>query len=159
MKSLIEGILDALYPPFSRFMNRLTFRYAACGGANTLFDIVLFYLSYQHVFRKQVLHLPFMAVSPHIAALLLSFCITFPVGFLLNRYIVFKGSLINGRVQLMRYSMTVSVSMLLNYFFLKLFVDGLRWYATPAKVVTTAIVIVFSYLSQSYFTFKVRRYR
>jgi len=159
MVARIESILDALYPPFSRLMNRLTFRYAACGGTNTLLDIILFFLSYQFVFRKQMLHLPFMAISPHIAAFLLSFCITFPVGFLLNRYVVFKGSMIAGRVQLVRYGMTVSMSLFLNYVFLKLFVDGLGWYATPAKVVTTAIVICFSYVSQSYFTFKVREYR
>jgi putative flippase GtrA len=74
----------------------------------------------------------------------------------LNRYVVFKGSMIAGRVQLMRYTLTVTLSLLLNYFFLKLFVDGLHWYPTPAKIVTTVIAIVFSYLSQSYFTFKVR---
>ncbi len=140
-------------------MDRLTFRYAACGGTNTLLDILLFYFSYHVVFRKEILHLPFVSISPHIAAFLLSFCITFPLGFLLNRYVVFKGSMIAGRVQLMRYALTVTLSLLLNYYFLKLFVDGMGWYAMPAKIVTTAIVIVFSYLSQSYFTFKVRKYR
>lgn len=159
MVARIENILDALYPPFSRFMNRLTFRYAACGGSNTLLDILLFFFSYHLLFRKEVLHLPFVSISPHIAAFLFAFCITFPVGFLLNRYVVFKGSMIAGRVQLMRYTLTVFISLLINYFFLKLFVDGFGWYATPAKVVTTAIAIAFSYVSQSYFTFKVREYR
>jgi putative flippase GtrA len=158
MVARIEHILDFLYPPFSRLMNRLTFRYAACGGSNTVLDILLFFLSYHFIFRREVLHLPFVAISPHIAAFLLSFCITFPIGFLLNRYIVFKGSMIAGRIQLVRYTLTVCLSLLLNYFFLKLFVDGLGWYATPAKIVTTGIVIAFSYLSQMYFTFKVKEY-
>jgi putative flippase GtrA len=156
MIARIESILDFLYPPFSRFMNRLTFRYAACGGSNTLLDILLFFFGYHFVFQKRMFRLPFVTISPHIAAFIFSFCITFPIGFILNRYVVFKGSLIAGRVQLMRYTLTVTLSLLLNYFFLKLFVDGLHWYPTPAKIVTTAIAIVFTYLSQSYFTFKVR---
>jgi putative flippase GtrA len=52
--------------------------------------------------------------------------------------------------------MLVATCIVLNYIFLKLFVDGLGWYATPSKIVTTAIVAVFSYFSQRNFTFKVK---
>jgi putative flippase GtrA len=90
---------------------------------------------------------------------MLSFCITFPIGFLLNRYVVFQGSVIAGRVQFFRYGITVIVSILLNYMFLKLFVEGLKLYPTIAKILTTFIVVGFSYISQSYFTFKVKSYR
>jgi len=43
---------------------------------------------------------------------------------------------------------------LLNYIFLKLFVDYFGWFATPAKIVTTFFVVIFSYTSQKNFTFK-----
>jgi len=159
MTGIIEKLLDQTYPFFSRFMNRMTYRYAACGGSNTLLDIFLFFISYNFIFRKQMVHLPFVTISPHIASFLLSFCVTFPIGFLLNRYVVFKGSVIAGRIQLFRYSLTVLGSLFLNYVFLKLFVEVLHMYPTIAKIITTFIVVAFSYLSQSYFTFKVRSIR
>ncbi len=159
MTQRIEQFIDFFYPPFSRFMNRMTFRYAACGGANTLFDIFLFFISYNFVFDKHIVRLPFISISPYIAAFMLSFCITFPIGFLLNRYVVFQGSVIAGRIQFFRYGVTVVVSLLLNYLFLKLFVEWLGLFPTVAKILTTFIVVGFSYLSQSYFTFKVKSYR
>lgn len=159
MTHKIEQFIDFFYPPFSRFMNRMTFRYAACGGANTLFDIFLFFISYNFIFDKQIVNLPFISISPYIAAFMFSFCITFPIGFLLNRFVVFQGSVIAGRVQFFRYGITVVVSILLNYMFLKLFVEGLKLYPTVAKILTTFIVVGFSYISQSYFTFKVKSYR
>jgi len=159
MTQKIEQIIDFFYPPFSGFMNRMTYRYAACGGANTIFDIFLFFISYNFIFDKQIVRLPFISISPYIAAFMLSFCITFPIGFLLNRYVVFQGSVIAGRVQFFRYMVTVVVSILLNYLFLKLFIEGLGLFPTIAKIMTTFIVVGFSYISQSYFTFKVKSYR
>jgi putative flippase GtrA len=159
MTHRIEQFIDFFYPLFARFMNRMTFRYAACGGANTLFDIFLFFVSYNFIFDKKIVELPFISISPYIAAFMLSFCITFPIGFLLNRYVVFQGSVIAGRIQFFRYGVTVVVSILLNYLFLKVFVEGLGLYPTVAKILTTVIVVAFSYISQSYFTFKVKSYR
>jgi putative flippase GtrA len=152
----IEHILDFFYPPFRRIMNRLTFRYAACGSANTALDIFLFFIGYNFVFKKKLVVLPFVTISPHIAAFLFSFCITFPIGFLLMRYIVFQGSPISGRVALFRYFLTVTISILLNYIFLKLFVERFGIFPTIAKIMTTFIVVGFSYASQRYFTFKIR---
>ncbi|NDC76669.1 MAG: GtrA family protein [Chitinophagia bacterium] len=159
MRRIIDTLLDRLYPPFRSFINPMAFRYAACGGSNTAFDIFLFYIAYNFIFRKALLHLPFLTISPHIAAFLLSFSVTFPIGFCLNRYIVFRDSVIAGRVQLFRYSLTVSMSLVLNYIVLKFLVEWMGWYPTLAKIAATAISIVFSYLSQSYFTFRVKSYR
>jgi putative flippase GtrA len=138
MKNLIENTLDFFYPIVSRFMNKMTYRYVACGAANTILDI---------------------SISPYIAAFMLSFSITFPIGFLLSRYVVFQGSPMTGRIQLFRYFLTVLICIFLNYVFLKLFIEKFHFYPTVAKIFTTGIVIVFSYLSQSYFTFKVKSYR
>ncbi len=159
MQSQIESILDFTYSPFRRIMNRMTFRYAVCGGANTVLDIMLFFVSYNFIFRKQMIVLPIITISPHIAAFMLSFCVTFPIGFALNRYVVFRGSVIAGNVQLFRYTLTVIISILLNYVFLKFFVETMGFYPTIAKIATTFIVVGFSYLSQSYFTFKVKTFR
>ncbi|MEO6733117.1 MAG: GtrA family protein [Ferruginibacter sp.] len=131
-----------------------TFRYAACGGANVVLDITLFFILYNFVFQKQIVHLGFVAFQPHTAAFLFSFFITFPIGFLLSKYIVWTDSNMKGHVQLFRYFVIVLMNILLNYFFIKTFVEYFHVYPTIAKLMTTVIVIVFSYLSQKHYTFK-----
>jgi putative flippase GtrA len=44
--------------------------------------------------------------------------------------------------------------LILNYIFLKLFVEVFGWYPTPSKLATTVFVVAFSYFMQKYFTFK-----
>ncbi len=131
-----------------------TFRYAACGGTNTLLDIFIFFYSYNYILHKQVLHIGLLAFKPYVAAFMMSFTISFPTGFLLNRYVVFPGSSLHGRVQLFRYFLLVLICILLNYIFIRLFVEAFHIYPTVGKIITTGIVVVFSYLAQKHFTFK-----
>lgn len=132
-----------------------TFRYAACGGGNTALDILLYFITYNFIVDKQIVHLGFVAISPHIAAFVFVFPITFSIGFLLSKYITFTDSTLRGRVQLFRYGLTVFGSIVLNYVLLKLFVESFGWYPTVSKIVTTVIVVGYSYLCQKYFTFKI----
>ena len=157
MKRLIENILDLFYPFFNKIFDKTTFRYAACGGANTIFDLLLFFLIYNFILQKQFIFLPFITVSPHIAAFLLAFCISFPTGFLLNKTIVFQDSYLRGRVQLFRYFLTVCLSLFLNYIFLKFFVERLHFYPTLSKFLTTFFVVGVSFISQRYFSFKTNK--
>src|SRR5215203_1257844 len=123
MISVIENTLDFFYPLFRKVMNRQTFRYAACGACNTVLDIFLFFVSYNFIIKKQVVYVGFLAFQPYIAAFFLAFMVTFPIGFFLMRNIVFQGSTIRGRIQLFRYFLTVTISIFLNYIFIKLFVE------------------------------------
>ena len=146
----IEKLILWFYPPFKKYIPEQTFKYAATGGANTILDILLYYIFYNFVLKKEILDLGFYAISPHIAAFLMSFVITFPTGFILAKFISFPGSYLRKRIQLLRYGLTVTGSILFNYFFLKLFVEVCGWYATPSKIATTLIVIIFSYTAQKY---------
>lgn len=157
LKQLIICALDFFYTPVQKWVNKQTFRYIACGGANTLLDILLYFLSYHYIFKKEIVHTPLISISPYIAAFIFSFSITFPSGFYLMRNIVFTGSYLRGRVQLFRYFLLVVASVLANYFFIKLFVEKFEFYPTIAKIITTIIVISFSYVSQRYFTFRVKK--
>jgi len=159
LKNAITSWIDFFYPPFRRIMPLHTFRYAACGGSNVFLDIFLYFIFYNFVLQKQVLDLGFIAFQPHIAAFLLSFILTFPIGFLLSRYIVWTDSLILWHVQLFRYFVVVLINLVLNYVFIKFFVEYLRIYPTISKLLTTVIVIIFSYLSQKHFTFRVTKLR
>ncbi len=154
IRDLINSIIDFFYPPFKRFLSIETFRYAATGGANLVLDIVLYFLFFHYVILEQNLDLGFVVISPHIAAFLLVFPITFTTGFLLAKYITFTQSALRGKKQLLRYGMTVIGSILLNYLLLKLFVEKMDIYPTPSKMITTALVVAYSYIAQKYFTFK-----
>jgi putative flippase GtrA len=134
-----------------------TFRYAVCGGSNMFLDIFIYFISYNYILHKQILDLGFIAFKPHIAALWMAFFISFPVGFLLSKYIVFDTSQLRGRVQLFRYLLIVGVNLILNYAFLKTLVEYLGFYPTIARVFTTCIIVTFSFLSQKHFTFKERK--
>jgi putative flippase GtrA len=46
------------------------------------------------------------------------------------------------------------VCIVLNYVLLKLFVEQFGWYPTPSMIITTGIVVLFSYLSQRHYSFK-----
>lgn len=157
MIKIIHNILDFFYPLFKRFFDKTTYYYAACGGLNTLFDLFLFFISYNFILKKQIVELPFIAVSPHIAAFIIAFFFSFPTGFLLMRYVVFRSSYLKGRVQLFRYFLSVCISLLLNYIFLKIFVEQLYFYPTFSKLIITFIVVGFSYLAQKYFSFKTEK--
>ena len=154
MKRRIEYFLDLVYPFFSKFFDKTTFRYAACGGTNTLFDLFLFFMTYNFILKKQNVDLSVVVVSPHIASFLLAFLVSFPTGFYLNKTIVFQESYLRGRVQLFRYFLTVCMSLFLNYVFLKFFVEQLHIYPTVSKFITTFFVVGVSYVSQKYFSFK-----
>ncbi len=131
-----------------------TFRYAACGGFNTVLDITLFFVSYNFILKKQAVHIGPLTIGAHIAAFLIGFMITFPIGFYLSRYVVFQETSVKKATQLAKYFTVVFGCLILNYAFLKLFVDLFGWYPTPSKILTTVFVVAFSYVSQKNFTFK-----
>lgn len=162
MKKQVENIqislqssIDFFYPPFSSWISKQNFRYVACGGSNTLADIVLYFLAYNLIFKKQIVTLYFISISPYIAAFLLVFPITFLTGFLLSRYIVFPESAEKKkRIQLVKYLSVVSICILLNYGFLKFFIEQLHWWPLPSKLLTTLFVVLFSYGAQKKFAFR-----
>jgi putative flippase GtrA len=154
IRSFILSFVDLFYPPFKKVMTLQMFRYAACGGGNTFFNIGLYYIIYHYILKEQILELGFTAVSPHIAAFLIAFCITFPIGFYLSMYVVFQGSYLRRRIQLLRYFGVALACIFLNYFLLKIFVEKFGWYPTPSLMVTTGFVILFSYVSQRHFSFR-----
>lgn len=157
VRRFILSAIDFFYSPFKKLIPLQTFRYAAAGGANTVFDITLFSIGYNLIFKKHNFDIAHFTLSPHIAALIFAFCFSLPSGFYLNRYVVFQDSGLRRRSQLMRYLLVVFICIVFNYLLLKLFVDYFGWYPTPSKILTTALVIIFSYSSQTYFFFRIKQ--
>lgn len=157
MRKRIFKVIDYFYPPFKKILPIQTFRYAVCGGGNLVLDIFLFYISYNFILQKKVVHLGIIAMEPYNAALIMAFCVTFPLGFLLSKYIVFNGSHLRTYVQLVRYVLIVAINLFLNYALLNILVQYLHFYPTIAKIFITVFIVIFSYLSQKHFTFRVKK--
>ena len=155
IKNKIIALIDFFYPPFKKMMDIQTFRYAAAGGSNTVFDIVLYSIAHNFILQKEIVHFGSVAISPYIAAFLITFPITFVTGFLLARYVVFpEASETKKRIQMTKYLIIVLFCIILNYVFLKFFVEVIGWWPLPAKIATTFIVVAFSYFSQKRFAFR-----
>lgn len=157
MKQKLTSLLDTFYPPFRGLMPLQTFRYAACGGINTMLGLAVYFISYTFLLSGKNFDFGFFAFKPHVAALFFSTCISFVVGFSLNKYVVFTSSNLKGRIQLFRYFLSFMLNLVINYLLLKLFVELLLWHAFISQVITTIIIITFSYLSQKHFSFKVNK--
>lgn len=157
MRQVIYTILDVFYPPFRKLMPVQTFRYAACGGINTVIGLLVYFIGYRYVFEKEIFDFGFFAFKPHIAALFLSFVVSFCLGFLLNKFIVFTTSTLRGRIQLFRYGFTFVVNLVINYLLLKLLVEVVHWQAMLSQVITTIIIVTISYLTQKHFSFRTKK--
>lgn len=152
---IIRGI-DRLYiRPVAAILPRQLFRYAACGGFTyLLFDPLCYALLYNFLVGYRYFDLGFVVVSPHIAAMILVFPCTFFVGFWLNRYVTFRQSPLGTGTQLFRYLLSIVGSIVLTYVGLKFFVEVCGIWPTPAKVLTTLLTMIYSFLAAKYFTFR-----
>ena len=152
----ITALIDWFYiRPVAVLMPRQTFRYAVCGGITYLvLDPVFYFLIYNYVVAHRFFDLGLVVLSPHIAAMLLVFPITFFNGFWLNRNVAFRHSPVRTHTQLLRYLLSIGGSVLLTYAGLKFFVEACGIWPTPAKVVTTLVTMVYSFLAAKYFTFR-----
>lgn len=150
--------MDFFYPIFKPFLSRQNYYYAAVGGSNMVLDLTLYFISYNFIFKKEVLQITEkIAFEPYIAAFIFAFIFTFPLGFALSKYIVWSESNIRGRIQLFRYFLLVLSNIFLNYILLKFFVEICHFYPTVSKLLTIIIVVTFSYLTQKHFTFRVKK--
>jgi hypothetical protein len=154
MAVYITRFIDFFYPPFKRFMTVDFFRYVVCGSSIVAFDWILYFIVYNFVIQRNPVELPFITFTPYIAALLLTFPITFMLGFYLSRNVTFSGSPLRGRIQLFRYMVIVFINLVINYIGLKIFVELLRIFPTPSKMLTTVFTTLFSYFAQKHYSFK-----
>ena len=155
MKDVLLKIIDAGYFIFKNIIPLKTYRYAVCGGSNLVLDTVLYFICFQYILKKQNYDFFVVVLSPHIASLFFVFPITFMVGFLLNRFIVFPESKLSMSTQFIRYFSVGIFTLLMSYFLMKVFVDVFQFYPTPSRLLTTVTTVLFSYIMQNKFSFKI----
>ncbi|AOM77541.1 GtrA family protein [Pedobacter steynii] len=161
MRKALLRLIDFFYPPFSRWLSLHTFRYLVSGGTTAASGIVVYYIVYNWVLHQEdvklsIPYLPNLITAP-VAALAIESLITFCIGFILNKYLIFTKSNLKGRIQLFRYGSVFVTNILLNLAMLKVLVEAFGFYPTISKIIITVILTIFSYFSQKYFTFKVRK--
>lgn len=149
----IRQFLDLFFPLFKKLMDKQTYYYLACGGSNTLFGLAIFYYFENFIFHQKSIDVGF-EIHAHIAAFIISFSITFPIGFFTSKYVVWDDSELAGKKQLFRHLTFVVLSVFLNYGLLKLFVEFFNWWPFPSQVLTTSIIVIFSYITQKFISFK-----
>lgn len=151
----IIRVIDWFYVwPVASVLPRQVFRYAVCGGLNVVFGWVCYFLIYNFLLDKELLDFGFVAVSAHVAAMLITFPLTFFAGFWLNRNVAFLRSPIPSGTQLFRYLLSVAGSLAVNYFCLKFFVEACHIWATPSQMLATCVTAVYSFFAAKYFTFR-----
>lgn len=99
----------------------------------------------------------FFHMQYYIVSFFIAFAISFPIGFLLNKYIVFQTSNLKGRVQLFRYAIMTGLNIFLNYALLHLFVGVWDFWSTPSQAAITVILAVLSYFAQNFFSFREKK--
>ncbi|HTO16494.1 MAG TPA: GtrA family protein [Edaphocola sp.] len=157
LKNSLIAIIDFFYfPVFHKWIPLKTFRYAACGGGNALFNLVLYAISYNFIFLNDIVHIGPISMTRYIAAFVFALIFSFPIGFILNKFVVFSSSHLKGRIQLFRYGLVTGLSILGNYLLLHFFAGYCGFWATPSQALTTIILSVSSYFAQTYFSFRAK---
>ena len=154
--SIIHRILDFFYPLVKRLFDQTTYYYAVCGVGNLVLSWILFFVFFQYVFKKQFFHLDFFnfTFSAYTLSAIACFLISFALGFVLMKYIVFTESGLKGRVQFFRYAVSAMISGLVSWVLLKLFIEVFNFFPSLANILASCLVVIVSYLLQRKFTFK-----
>ncbi len=179
-RHIIVGLIDFFHKPFAKYIPTQTFRYLACGGSNTVLNWAIYSFAYNILLRRADVHItgwlnsvmlfffsgmiahgnnpgiaePFN-ITGEVGAYVISFCISFPIGFILSRYIVFPESNLHGRVQFFRYVMATATLILMTYVLIKVFAITLPMVrADISYIFVMVITAVLSYFTQRFFTFK-----
>ncbi len=140
-----------------------TFRYAACGGGTALLNLIVFFIANNFLLPGQVsyiLDLPIIGIikmQHYTAAFIIALVVSFPIGFALNKYVVFQQSHLKGRVQLFRYGVMTGLNIFLNWALLHFFAGMLGFWNTPSQALTTAILAILSYFAQTHFSFRSKK--
>lgn len=155
-RNIILAVIDFCHRPFARIIPTQTFRYLACGGANTVFNIFIYSVAYNFVLHKSDTHIyGIFNMKAEVGAYIIAFCISFPAGFILSRHIVFPESNLHGRIQFFRYIITTASFILLNYLLIKAFAFCLPMVFPSVRYTIICIILsILSYISQRRFTFK-----
>lgn len=154
IRTSILTLIDFFYPPFKKVVGQQTFRYAVCGGSNALLNLLIFSLSYNLIFHTDIIYILGLPITRYIASYIVALSVSFPIGFCLNKYVVFQQSNLQGKTQLMRYGALTFSTIFLDYLLLHLLIGYFKLWATGSQAFIIIILSLISYLVQTHYSFK-----
>lgn len=158
IRKVLLSIIDFFYPIFKGFLPIKTYRYGVCGGGVALLNLFIYAFCNHFVVPKDsTIDLGFIQMQYYTGSFIIALMITFPIGFILNRYIVFPDSNLRIRTQLFRYGFMTAVNIILNYSLLHLLVGYWQLWPTPSQACITIFLALLSYLAQNYFSFRIKK--
>ena len=152
MYSLTDKVLDIFYPMLRGVMTKQVYRFLAVGGVCFAVNILIFHSSYHWVYKPYQISTPYLPA--YMFAFFTSLAITILLGFFLNYYFVFHGSVLERRVQFFRFSYSTLLEAIAGYYLMRFFVEKLLWFPTLALIVNVAIVQTVNYFIQRDYSFK-----
>ncbi len=155
LKNTIQYFLELFYPLFRKLMTYEVYAYLAVGGANTVFNILLFALLYQFVLPEAGIMLYKFHFESYTISLVVAFLATVPTGFWLAKHFAFKVNRNHGKThnQLFKYFIVVLQGLGADYLLLLALITIVGLHPTVAKIFSTVIVVTVNFLLQKYFTF------
>jgi hypothetical protein len=150
----ILTVLDFFHKPFKRILTQQQFRYLASGGFQAFLDAFLYFIGYNYILRRHPFYIGNYEIQAYTAQFWLQFPVIFFVGFFASKYVVFPGSHLKTSSQFFRFILVVGLCMFLGLYILKFFVEICHIYPTVAKLTTTMVVSIVSYVVQRLFAFK-----
>lgn len=169
VQNTILKLIDFFHPPFRKWIPIQTFRYLACGGGVTVLGLFIYFLAYNFFLpdyvhletingkEEELVRMGKLSITRYIAAYVISFLFSFPIGFFLSKFVVFQESHLKGRVQLFRYATLQFINIILNYSLLHVFAGWCGLWATPSQTLTTVLIAVFSYFFQRHISFRTKK--
>ena len=134
------------------------FRYLISAGLATWVDVVVYFVSFNYLYKKEDIDIfGFYTVSAPTASLILSYTIGLLTNFTLTKFLVFKESELETHKQLFRYVMVAILVLCLNYFLMSFLIRQLEWYPTLARAVSAVTIGVLSFVVHKTFSFRVSK--
>jgi putative flippase GtrA len=157
VRKKIIDFIEFFHLPLFQFIPAETFRYLFCGVSTIVVDWVVFPLCYHFLFRKESFQLFDYTITATWGSKAIAIFCGFIWGFAMNKYIVFTNSPLRGRQQLFRYALIVGTCIILNFFIIDFLTKKIGMFSTPANILTSLFVAVYSYIVQRSFAFKVKK--
>ena len=133
-------------------------RYSLSSGVATGMDVMVYFLAFNFLLRKQDLNfMDLQVISAPTIALGISYSCGLVTNFTITKYFVFTESDLRGRHQLMRYIMVAVLILLLNYGMMSLLIKNLAWYPTIARAFSAVTIGFASFMIHRSYSFRVKK--
>ncbi len=133
-------------------------RYSMSSAVATIVDVVIYFITFNYILRKQDLPpVNQLVITAPTIALIISYTCGLLTNFTITKYFVFTESDLRGRHQLMRYVMVAALILFLNYSMMSILIRGLEWYPTISRAVSAVVIGFLSFAIHRSFSFRVSK--